>query len=369
MCPTAATCGSEKITRGERGPSRTAAPSCRGCVRRDPPLVLAHVRQLGPAVDVADRVQPVVRRRREARRPPRAALPGSSPIVSSPSSSVAARGRPRPGARRRSRLDPSSSSTVRLAARRARPRPPWLPGAHVDAGLAQRLRRPARRGERLLARDQPRAALERSTTRVPSDAQACASSTPTTPPPRTTRLSGAASRSSPRGSPRAPPREARRSAGRGAAAGRDDNGPAGHSTSSPTATRRSPSSAPCRGRARPALLEPGELGGVVQLGITSSRRASAAATSSCRSPPGAPGTRRPRPAARRAQQRLGRHAGVVRALAADEMLLDDRDVEARPPSRPAATSPAGPAPITIASNAALGHGASLADAVDATIVA
>ena len=31
----------------------------------------------------------------------------------------------------------------------------------------------------------------------------------------------------------------------------------------------------------------------------------------------------------RAQQRLGRHAGVERALAADQVRLDDRDVEAR----------------------------------------
>ena len=49
------------------------------------------------------------------------------------------------------------------------------------------------------------------------------------------------------------------------------------------------------------------------------------------------------------QQRLGRDARVVRALAADQLALDDRDL--RPPSAiaPAACSPGEPPPITITS--------------------
>ena len=50
------------------------------------------------------------------------------------------------------------------------------------------------------------------------------------------------------------------------------------------------------------------------------------------------------------EHRLRRHAGVERALAADQVRLDHGTSRPDSPSRPAQTSPAGPAPITITSN-------------------
>ena len=49
------------------------------------------------------------------------------------------------------------------------------------------------------------------------------------------------------------------------------------------------------------------------------------------------------------QQRLRGHARPERALAADQPVLDDRDLQPCSASRPAATSPAGPAPTTTTS--------------------
>ena len=63
--PTAATCGSVKITRGLSGPSAPCASAsalAEDVVGGDPALVLAHVREQDAAVDVADRVEPVVAR-------------------------------------------------------------------------------------------------------------------------------------------------------------------------------------------------------------------------------------------------------------------------------------------------------------------
>ena len=56
---------------------------------------------------------------------------------------------------------------------------------------------------------------------------------------------------------------------------------------------------------------------------------------------------------RRAQQRLGGHAGLERAFAADQLLLDQRDRQPPSARRPAHTSPAGPAPSTITSNSSM----------------
>ena len=63
MWPTAATCGSVKITRGESGPSAPCgehAVVAEDVVGREARLVLAHVGEQRAAVDVADRVEPVV---------------------------------------------------------------------------------------------------------------------------------------------------------------------------------------------------------------------------------------------------------------------------------------------------------------------
>ena len=88
--------------------------------------------------------------------------------------------------------------------------------------------------------------------------------------------------------------------------------------------------------------------------MISSRRSSTAGTSS--SP--RDGLRRARDPPRlgqrlvRPQQRLRGHARPERALAADQPVLDDRDAQPGSASRPAATSPAGPAPITTTSKLA-----------------
>jgi hypothetical protein len=77
-----------------------------------------------------------------------------------------------------------------------------------------------------------------------------------------------------------------------------------------------------------------------------SRQASAASTSS-RAALAASFARRARP--RRAQQRLRRDARPVRALAADQLALDERDAQAALASAPAQCSPGEPPPSTIAS--------------------
>ena len=71
----------------------------------------------------------------------------------------------------------------------------------------------------------------------------------------------------------------------------------------------------------------------------------------------------------RPQQRLGRHAGVVGALAADEVLLDDRDLEAylaKPSGGDLARRPGADHDDV---EAALGHRSSVADRACATIAA
>ena len=79
--------------------------------------------------------------------------------------------------------------------------------------------------------------------------------------------------------------------------------------------------------------------------MTSSRRASTAAAIE----PAGDGLGDARHAAHlgqqlaRAQQRLRRHAGVVRALAADQVLLDERDLEPAVGDPPGADLPGGPA--------------------------
>ena len=115
------------------------------------------------------------------------------------------------------------------------------------------------------------------------------------------------------------------------------------STSSPTRTRRSPSSAPRpRTSVDAALSSHGSCAASSRSWITSSRRAAPrrrrvpVAASQPRDAP------RPREQLARPQQRLRRHARVVRALAADERLLDDRD--GSPPSEPAGRHLAGRRP-------------------------
>ena len=168
-----------------------------------------------------------------------------------------------------------------------------------------------------------------TTTFVPSEDHACASSTPTTPTQDDEAIAAAAWRSSPRGCPTGPP-PARPGIGGGA-------GPV--PVAMTTAVRASNESSPTRIRFSPSKLawprtsttprssSQGSCDESSSWWMTSSRLAStaAASTPSTRKP----GTRRdsasssPGP-----QQRLRGHAGVVGALAADQMLFDDRDLEA-----------------------------------------
>ena len=130
------------------------------------------------------------------------------------------------------------------------------------------------------------------------------------------------------------------------------------SSSPPTATARSPVEArAARGRASmPRSSSQGSWTAVVEVvdDLVAARAAPPSTSSSPRDRLG-----RARDAARlverlgRAQQGLRRHARVVGALAADEVALDERDRRPASPRRPAHTSPAGPAPITITSNSAI----------------
>ena len=88
--PTAATCGSVKITRGASGPSAPCSAACppEHVVGGDRGLVLRHVRERRAAVEVADHVEPVAARGPGSARRPRRSRRRSSPTVSSPSPST-----------------------------------------------------------------------------------------------------------------------------------------------------------------------------------------------------------------------------------------------------------------------------------------
>ena len=157
-------------------------------VRGEPALVLAHVREERAAVHVADRVEPVVPAASADSRRPRPASPARARSSRARGSSVLGL---RPTATSSSApvaVEPSSIVTVTSPSRAtddgaARPCAPRRRASRSAAATSLG-------GERLLAHDQ-RGAPSSRITLVPSDAHACASSTPTTPPPRMTRLSGA----------------------------------------------------------------------------------------------------------------------------------------------------------------------------------
>ncbi len=199
VCPTAATSGSVKMTRGASSPS-----PCRprllaeDVVGRRARLVLAHVGEERAAVDVADRVEPVVARRRACGRRPRAGRPGSIPTI---------RGRcprrwsPADRDEQLHRLERLAAVELDVTAL-TMPAPDAHglgPEADVDAVLAQRLGRPARR------RTPPRAG---SGARPPSTSVTCAARASGTPAPSRRRRprrrarSGSPGRASPRSTSR-----------------------------------------------------------------------------------------------------------------------------------------------------------------------
>ena len=188
VCPTAATCGSVKITRGESWNRRRAARrSCPGSRRR----------RAGPGTCPCGSAA----HGRSRPRSRRASRGGASAGSSRPRPACPARGRPSRARARRSfrrrptatsissprTLGPSSSSTTTSSPSRETPTArlpvrtstPAAPSAAATCSEANGSSRTITRG-----------APSSSTTRVPSDDQACASSTPTTPAPRMTRLSG-----------------------------------------------------------------------------------------------------------------------------------------------------------------------------------
>ena len=352
VLPTAATCGSVKVTRGEPMPSATASTSRPSSVLgRDPGLVLAHVGEEGAAVDVADRVEPL------AAADPQpvvgleeAALAGLDPDrLEADAPRCGACARPRPGARPPRPRSPSSSSTTT---------PP--PPARRPARLARRCgrrRRAARAAPRPLPRRRraPRAragARPPSTrvTRVPSVDQAWASSQPTGPPPSTIMLSGTCFDGRRLAVvPGLGPSRGRRSAASRRRCRWRRRRPGGRS-----AGRRRPDPALAVEAALaaeeldPAFFQPGQLAGVVEV-VDRPRRGGRGppAGRARRSPPRrrrAPAAPRPSSVGR-AQQRLRGHAGVVGAFAADQVRAR-RSRPLMPPSasRPAQTSPGGARP-------------------------
>ena len=201
-----------------------------------------------------------------------------------------------------------------------------------------------------------------SVTWLPSVWNACDISTPTTPPPITTSRSGISLGRRrlavrPRAVDRVQPLDRRHRRRR--AAGQDHRPPGLDRPRRRRSRGARPSSFPQpRSSVTPRSSSHGSCTESSRSWITSSRRSSTAGTSS------SPVTASAAPGMRlhlgqrlvRPQQRLRRHARPVRALAADEPVLHDGHRQARArPSRPAATSPAGPAPITTTSKLRIGR--------------
>ena len=155
---------------------------------RDPGLVLAHVGEERPAVDVADSVEPVA-----AADPhpvvgdKEAVLVGLDAGRVEPDRRCGARARPRPGSPP-PRLRSPPSSRARLPRRWRRPARPCVP-VRTSTPRPRAASRRLVAGEGLLARSS-RSPPSTRVTSVPSVDQAWASSVPTGPPPSTIMLSG-----------------------------------------------------------------------------------------------------------------------------------------------------------------------------------
>ena len=125
--PTAATCGSVKITRGASGPSApcsTALSLPSTWSAGDRGLVLGHVRERRAAVEVADHVEPVVAGRRGSARRPRRSRRARARRSRARAPRPAACARPRRAARRRSRVAAVAERHRDLVAVAPRPRSP-----------------------------------------------------------------------------------------------------------------------------------------------------------------------------------------------------------------------------------------------------
>ena len=280
--------------------------------------------------------------------PTRSGLPASSPSSSRPIPSV-------PGLRPNatsssslSTLEPSSSASVNAPLRETRvaeaPRRTSTPSSRSDSStwsLAKGSSRSIRRSPRWT-----------SVTREPSAAQACAISTPTTPPPRIasragTSLAVVASRFVQGCDSRSPGIVGHERA----RTGRDDDRLARDQRllALDGDLQLAGDACPAAHERDAALLEPRHLRAVVQ--IADHLVAALEHGRAVDRPELEPGhALRLVGELDRAQQRLGRHAGVERAVAADERCSTIATDTPFSPSRPAATSPAAPAPITTTSN-------------------
>ena len=299
---------------------------------RDPGLVLAHVGEEGAAVDVADRVEPL-------------AAADPQPVVGLEEAVLVGLDADRleaelGGVGDAADGDQDLGGLDRAAvarARRSTPAPPastcsaWAPvRTSTPKLLAQRRRRPPRR------RRAPRA---RAGARRPRPGSPWCRATPRPgrarcrPGRRRARSCspGPAWRWSPRGCSRLGPCRGRRSAASRRRCRWRRPPPCARSgprrRRRPAARRRS---GPRRGRGRCPVLPARAAGPESSRSwITSSRRSRIACGSSSPSPTGDAG-HPPRLGQHvgGAQQRLRGHAGVVGAFAADQVLLDDRDLQA-----------------------------------------
>ena len=334
VLPTAATCGSVKVTRGVPMPSAIASTgAAEGVLGRDPGLVLAHVGEERPAGDVADRVEPLAaadpqsgRRSRGSRpcrarpRPIRARSPSVRGLRPTATSSSAASIRSPPSS---STSTPPSLAATRSARAPVRTSTPCLPRSAAATCS------PAKGSSRASIRSPPSTRV----TFVPSVDQAWASSDADRP---------AAEHDHALGDPLRGGRvavvpgvdgvEALDRRHRRAAPVQTTTTRLATSVRSPTTTRRSPSSRPSpRKSSIPRSSSQGSCPESSRSWITSSRRARTASGSSV----AGHRLRHAGHAARlveqlaRAQQRLRGHAGVVGALAADQVRLDDRHARAR----------------------------------------
>ena len=267
------------------------------------------------------------------------------------------RGR-RPTATRSS--SPRSSSPPSSRSETCPPSPRETPFAFAPVRTSTPLAlEPGGRPPRSRTAPRRRAPGRRASTRLtlaPRLAHACASSTPTTPPPRISSRSGTCSRSSPRGWSTAAPRRGPRSAAPPRSCRwRSPRRARRRSRSGAATTVRSPSSAPRpRNSSIPRLSSHGSWLGVVAVvdHLVAAGAAPAPASSSPEtSSRDARDARRSRRAARRgaaAPSTACRRSRSTRRRSAPARPAPPRARRRR--ARPAQTSPAGPAPITTTSN-------------------
>ena len=350
MRPTAPTCGSVKITRGDAAPSeRSAHLLAENRVGGEPRLVLPHVREQRAAVDVADRVEPVVARHPQRLVDARRACPvrarpsrarasvvrGVRPIATSSSSA--------------STVSPSSSSTrtdpfreTRSPRSRDARRPRRRAAPSSTCSLANGSSRSIRRSPRCTSvtlRPERRPGLRH----LDADDAAAEHEEPSGHLLRGRRLDVR---------PRRGVREPRHRRDRRRAARRDHHRATRGEHVVADLTRRSPSSRPWpRTSVDAALLEPRQHRAVVEVVddlVAAGQHRGDVELARLATPGHATAPRLPaRPAGGAPSTACTRRRSTRRRRAAPRRW---RPRDPASPSRPATTSPGAPAPITTTSN-------------------